>query len=284
MKRSSLGGRAPRGQLQRQTGEVDLGDLGLEVGPPRGVLELAPQPVGDAGLGASGATGALVGRGPAGGTVVSRVIPVPLSKRGTRARPASTTMRTPRTVSDDSAMSVHSTTRRRPGGDGGERRVLLGERQRAGQRVHVDVGGRRVGERAAATRRISPMPGRNTSTSPGSSRSARADGRRPSPARCARAWPAAPSGRRRGAAGRRSRRRRTSRDRRRARRSSRATSGVADIASMRRSGRRSAARVERERQAEVGRQVALVDLVEDHEPDAGRAPGRAAGGGSARPR
>ena len=46
---------SPRGQLQGDAGQVDLGDLGLEVGPAGGVLELAPQPIGDARLGASGA-------------------------------------------------------------------------------------------------------------------------------------------------------------------------------------------------------------------------------------
>ena len=45
-------------------------------------------------------------------------MPVPTSKRGARASPLSTTMLTPSTVSDVSAMSVASTTRRRPGGDG----------------------------------------------------------------------------------------------------------------------------------------------------------------------
>ena len=78
-------------------------------------------------------------------TVVRRVIPVPRSKRGTRARPASTTIRTPLTVSDDSAMSVLSTTRRRPAGDGSKRQVLLGERQRAGQQAHVDIGSDAIG-------------------------------------------------------------------------------------------------------------------------------------------
>src|SRR4029079_12989586 len=39
----------------------DLGDLCLEMGATGGVLELAPQPIGDAGFGASGTSGALVG-------------------------------------------------------------------------------------------------------------------------------------------------------------------------------------------------------------------------------
>ena len=55
-------------------------------------------------------------------TVVRRVMPVPASKRGARASPLSTTTRTPSTVSDVSAMSVASTTRRRPGGDGASAR------------------------------------------------------------------------------------------------------------------------------------------------------------------
>ncbi len=55
-------------------------------------------------------------------TVVSRLSPVRASKRGSRARPASITIRTPSTVSDVSAMSVDNTTRRRPAGDGANAR------------------------------------------------------------------------------------------------------------------------------------------------------------------
>ncbi len=66
-------------------------------------------------------------------------MPVRTSNRGARANPESTTTRTPSTVSDVSAMSVDRTTRRRPGGDGAKREILVGQRERAGQRVHVRV-------------------------------------------------------------------------------------------------------------------------------------------------
>ncbi len=62
-----VGGCAPSGEFQGQAAEVHLGDLGLQVGAAGAVLELAPQPVRRAGLGAAGAAGALVGRCSAGG-------------------------------------------------------------------------------------------------------------------------------------------------------------------------------------------------------------------------
>ena len=113
------------------------------------------------------------------------------------------------------------------------------------------------------------MPGRNASTSPASSRSAR---------RIALAI---------AASSRSSRERGTQRTSTgnvppgalddgagppavASRRANSAVSAVADIAAMRRSGRSVGRGVERERQPEVGRQVALVDLVEDDEPDAGQ--------------
>ena len=100
-------------------------------------------------------------------------MPVRGSNRGTRARPASTTMRTPSTVSDDSAMSVLSTTRRRPAGDGRSARSWSASGSApASGRTSTWSGSASLS--SASTRRISPMPGRNASTSPGSSRSARA--------------------------------------------------------------------------------------------------------------
>ena len=53
---------APRGQLEGQPGQVDLGDLGVAVGRSGGVLQLRPEAVGDARAEAAGTTGALVGR------------------------------------------------------------------------------------------------------------------------------------------------------------------------------------------------------------------------------
>ena len=122
MKRRSLTA-APRREFQREPGQVGLEDLRRSVaraacrarscstgGRPR--LARCGRP----GRRAVRPTPRLVA------TVVSRVMPVRGSKRGSRARPASTTTRTPSTVSEVSAMSVESTTRRRPGGDGASAR------------------------------------------------------------------------------------------------------------------------------------------------------------------
>ena len=100
-------------------------------------------------------------------------MPVRTSKRGARASPLSTTTRTPSTVSDVSAMSVVRTTRRRPVGDGGERGVLLGERR---ARRRAGRGRRRsptTSRNDDSVRLISPTPGRNARTSPDSSTRAR---------------------------------------------------------------------------------------------------------------
>ena len=51
-------------------------------------------------------------------SVTRRVRPLAGSNRASRARPQSTTMRTPSIVNEVSAMAVASTTLRRPGGDG----------------------------------------------------------------------------------------------------------------------------------------------------------------------
>ena len=131
---------SPHCKLERHAGQVDLSDLGFEVCAAGGVFQLAPQPVGDAGLCSSGTAGALVGRGARLVlTVVRRVMPLPRSWLGTRARPASTTMRTPLTVSDDSAMSVLKHHTPSPGRGRLQRQILLGQRERAGKQAHVDV-------------------------------------------------------------------------------------------------------------------------------------------------
>ena len=104
--------------------------------------------------------------------VVRRVMPVRASKRGARASPESTTTRTPSTVSDVSAMSVLSTTRRRPGRDGASARSWSAS-ESAPASGYTSTSGPTTPTRADCVRMISPIPGRNTSTSPGSSRSAR---------------------------------------------------------------------------------------------------------------
>ena len=56
-----LGRRAPGGEFEREGREVRTGDLWIGPRPPSEVLGFGPQPVGDAGCGATGATGTLVG-------------------------------------------------------------------------------------------------------------------------------------------------------------------------------------------------------------------------------
>ncbi len=71
----------------------------------------------------------------------SRLIPARVSWRGRRTWPPSTTTRTPSTVRLDSAMSVANTTRRPPRRRGGQGPVLVLGGQVAEQRAHVHVGG-----------------------------------------------------------------------------------------------------------------------------------------------
>ena len=115
------------------------------------------------------------------------------------------------------------------------------------------------------------MPGRNTSTSPSSSASARHDGALDDAFQPVVAPPREPADfDRMGSPGDVDDRRGSGPAGGARRRAKRAVSAVADIARMRRSGRNVAADLEGQRQAEVGGQVALVDLVEDHGGDAGQ--------------
>ena len=123
------------------------------------VLDLAPEPVAGAGFDATRAPGALFGRCPAG-----RHGRQPTHARcrcrivGARARPESTTTRTPSTVSDVSAMSVDSTTRRRPAGDGASARSWSPS-ERAPASGYTSTSARRPGRAQPSVRLISPMPG-----------------------------------------------------------------------------------------------------------------------------
>ncbi len=98
-------------------------------------------------------------------SVTSRAMPLPGSNRARRASPASTTTRTPGMVSEVSAIEVASTTRRRPAGAGlsAARWALKSSAPYSGS---ASASAGRTGARAASARRISPSPGRNTSTSP----------------------------------------------------------------------------------------------------------------------
>ena len=131
--------RAPRGQFQHQPGEVDLGDLGFQVCTARAVLQLAPQPVGGARLGAPCAPGALVSRGTRRADGGESAHPGALVEAGHAGEAG---------VDDD----PHTVDRQRRLGDvggqhdppasgrgGGERLILLGQAERTGQRVHVDA-------------------------------------------------------------------------------------------------------------------------------------------------
>ena len=161
-------------------------------------------------------------------------------------------------------MSVDSTTRRRPGADGASARSCSSiGRAPASAKTSTSSGS--PAARAWAVRLISPMPGRNTSTSPDSSRTAR---RTAASVACSMRLTALaghpphldrmhpPLALDHGRLGEHGRQRR-------------------DVGRRRHGqhpqvGPQRGAGVERERQAEIGRQVAFVDLVEDHQPDAGQ--------------
>ena len=99
-------------------------------------------------------------------------MPVRASWAGRRASPPSTTIRTPSTVSDVSAMSVASTTRRRPGGAGARARSCSAAESDP-WRARTSTPRPARSARAAAARSISPAPGRKARTSPSSASRAR---------------------------------------------------------------------------------------------------------------
>ena len=252
--------RAPAGQLEHQPGEVDLGDLGGAVGRPGAVLHPAPQAVGNARSEAAGPAGALVRRvaadrhrgeaGHAGADVEAR--------------------RSGQPAVDDDADTLDR--QRRLGDVGrqhdaapagwrrGERAVLLVGAEGAGEAVDVDVGGgqtlggpRDLGDAGeegeyvsvvvAQCRQHSGGDGRFEALVPGAWSPADVDGVRSTRALDDRRGAEQP-----GEAG-----------------------GVGggrhgDDAQVGPQGGRC---VERESEAEVGRQVALVDLVEHDQADAG---------------
>ena len=257
---------APHGQLQGQAGQVDAGDLRARR-RAGGRRAPASTTAGRRRPGRCARPGRPAARPRPGRWARCAAWSGRCGRRSGACGPRreSTTTRTPSTVRLVSAMSVASTTRRRPGGDGRQGRVLLGRRrQGAEQRPHVDVG------REASSR---PPP-------PAGCRPRRAG----TPAR-RRPPPAPPAGRRPSvAASRRSLGRRgthrtvtswarpsLSIDRRVAEqgrhlgRLQRGRHGQqAEVGPQRRPG------VEDEGQGQVGVEVALVELVEDHQADAGQ--------------
>ena len=136
--------RAPGGEFERETREVDLGDLGLEVRPPRAVLELAPEPVGDARFGTPGASGALIGgrsaRADRGETGHPGALVESWDSGQAGVDHDANTVDRQRRLGDVGAQHDAATTM----GRRFEREVLLGECQRAGERPHVDVGRERA--------------------------------------------------------------------------------------------------------------------------------------------
>ena len=195
---------------------------------------------------------------------VPRVEPRRAGQARSRRRPA----RRRRSATSRRCRST-STTRRRPGGDGASARSCSSSDSAPASGTTSTSPGN---EPTSAARHavISPMPGRNTSTSPLSSRDRGAHDVGAPPVRFVPVGRSGASGRRPGTCGRRSS----------------ITGAVAAGAGERgdqprrvRGGRHRqqpqvgtdrACHVERQRQAEVGGQVALVDLVEDHEADAGQ--------------
>ena len=270
--------RAPRRQLEHQPGQVDLGDLGGPVGRPAAVLDLAPQPVGDARLGAPGPPGSLVGR-----------VAADRHRRQARHAGADVEARRPGqpAVDDDPRRPRRSATSRRcrwparPGAVPAATARARGPARPATARRPAGARRRPARPRPAsrsAARRISPMPGRKTSTSPGLVAQRPVTGRRRRPARGGRRAGGAPA-HVDGVGAALASTTGTGSPSTPSRRANTAVSAVADIATMRRSGRSVAAASRREGQAEVGRQVALVDLVEDHQRRRRAARGRAAAGG-----
>ena len=261
---------APQGQLQGQAGEVDRLDLGRGERPAGGrarprTTAGGPRPARSAppGRRAGRPTPGSWGRCAAGSGRCGR------RSAGLRTWPLSTTMRTPSTVRLVSAMSVASTTRRRPGGDGARARSCSARSSRAEQRPHVDVGWQRASPGQSPTRRMSAAPARKTSTSPVSEprawRTTAATASCGAVARVRRAPPhldrvRAPV---------------TRHHRRRLAVAAEQRGDPAGVEGGRHGqdpqvGAQHRPGVEGERQSQVGLEVAFVDLVEDHQADPGQ--------------
>jgi hypothetical protein len=255
-------GHAPGGEVERERREVGLEDLGRRGRLEAALVLQAPQPQAQARPEPAGAAAALVG----GGTRDARGDEAAHAGERLEAR----TAREAR-VHDD----AHALDGERGLGDRGgehhlaparrrgrERRVLLGGRQVAEQRVHGDTRRQCASSSSRATRRISGAPGRNTSTSPVGSSSAR---------RIARADVAREGGRLRarqvarldgkGAALGGDHRRVAQQPRDGARIERGRHHQQAQVVAQVR------LHVEREREPEVGHEAALVELVEDDEAD-----------------
>ena len=141
-----FGRRLPRSQLQHEAGKIHLGDLGRQVCQSGLLFELAPEAVGDAGLGSPGSAGALVGRGAAGdhGGEAGHARPHVEARhpRQPRIHHHAHSRHGERRLGDVGAEHYTAPS----GGRGCERSVLVEERQCARQRVDVDVWRHPVGQ------------------------------------------------------------------------------------------------------------------------------------------
>ena len=263
---------APGGQLQGQARQVGLADLGLGVRPPGGVVDLRPQADGCARPEAAGAARPLLGRRPGDGHGLQPGQP----RAGVEHRPPGQpgVDDHPHALDGEAGLGdVGGQHDLAPAGQArGQGRVLLAGGQRPVEPVDVDRAGARPSSSrsASATRSISPAPGRNTSTSPpssarradrtaattaGSSRSRGPPGRPPQLDGMGRlslvttgAGPASEPSPSRAATAVAVERGRHHED--------------AEVGPQVRPG------VEGQRQAQVGLEAALVELVEDHQPHA----------------
>ena len=163
----------PRSEFEREPGEVGLGDLGRAVLGAGAVLDLAPQPVRRARLGSPGASRPLLGRRP---TRRHRRQPGHPAA-GVEARLAGEAAVDHDADAVDGQRRLGDVGRQHhpatPGPRRRQRSVLLGERQRSGEWEDVDVGSDGVAQQSTRCGGSRRCPGRNTSTSPVCSRSAR---------------------------------------------------------------------------------------------------------------
>ena len=266
--------RAPRRQLQGQPGQVDLGDLRVDLGDGGRRAPSATRGGGHAGPEAPGPPGALVGRGPgdrdgvqpghAGPGVEPRGPGQPAVDHDPHALDGQAGLGDVGGQHDPAAPGRARLPGRRPARRRPACRTAAGRRRRRQPSAASSVGSR------SATRRISAAPGRNDqhvarlvaaatrSTAPataGSSRSSGAAG----PSAASTGWVSA-SVATTGAGP----------PRRPAARRAAASATVADMASDAQVGPERRRDVEGQGQAEVGLEVPLVDLVEHHEADAGQ--------------
>ena len=261
--------RAPLRQIERQPGQVRGLDLGRRIGGQRALLAPGPEPVAHPRGVRPARPRRCVASARSPVSVTSRDMPEPGSNRARRAGPPSTTTRI-------------AVDRQRGFGDGGGEHDLAdadparaaraarcaaspAARRNSGRSV-APAGNR--GPSAASQRRISPSPGRKTSTPPlgffqrlhhqvghgglgrrahpcGGARSQRVStGKaRPSDVMIGASSSSAATG---------------------------AASSVADITRSRRSSRSAPRNLHAQREAEIGVDRAFVELVEDHRADAGQ--------------